>query len=233
MVISARYSSTCPLCGAPIRPGDQINWERGRPATHVTCPQAKVAETPLKLRLTGEHRGAIQVGQTFRDRQHGIVTVVSVVPRFIREDGMSFGLMDESGWLFDVGARLASDDEARPILEREARAAERDRASKRLRELARQARKTWEQPARTPEGLTPEGERLIDKQNIYGGGDWWVVGTEHIWYVQNNGMDGDDWSRNNVRTGGAGAIGWRTPFDPTLAAELRQLAETLKQTRED
>jgi hypothetical protein len=72
-----------------------------------------------------------------------------------------------------------------------------------------------------PDGSNvPEGVRVHDTQNLYGGGDWFVVGSDWIWYVQNNGMDGDDWAVNNVRTGGAGAIGWRVPYDPELAAKL-------------
>lgn len=78
---------------------------------------------------------------------------------------------------------------------------------------------------------TPEGERLLDTQTIYGGGDWFVLGSD-IWYVRNNGADGDNWSYNNVRTGGAGAIGWRIPYDPALAAELRAFdAELLARKR--
>jgi len=69
-----------------------------------------------------------------------------------------------------------------------------------------------------------EGERLIDTQNIYGGGSWFVVTDAHIWYVRNNGMDGDDWSRNNVRTGGAGAIGYRIAYCADLAEQLRKLS---------
>lgn len=41
----------------------------------------------------------------------------------------------------------------------------------------------------------------------------------------NNGRDGDNWSRNNVTTGGAGAIGWRIPYDEAVACELRELAQ--------
>lgn len=75
-----------------------------------------------------------------------------------------------------------------------------------------------------PEGQhQPEGERLLDTQTIYGGGDWFVITVSHIWYVKNNGADGDAWSRNNIITGGAGAIGWRIPLDPALADELRNL----------
>lgn len=75
-----------------------------------------------------------------------------------------------------------------------------------------------------PEGQhSPEGERLLDTQDLYGGGEWFVIGNSHIWYVRNNGMDGDDWSRNNVITAGAGAIGWRIPLTTELEARLRKI----------
>ena len=48
-----------------------------------------------------------------------------------------------------------------------------------------------------------------------------------IWYIENNGMDGDDWSRNNVMTGGAGAIGWMIPYDKKLADELKELNDII------
>jgi len=76
-----------------------------------------------------------------------------------------------------------------------------------------------------PEGEhIPEGERVLDTANIYGGGDWFVIGPERIWYVRNNGADGDNWSANNVRTGGAGAIGWYIQFDAQIADHLQTLA---------
>lgn len=71
----------------------------------------------------------------------------------------------------------------------------------------------------------PEGEKLLDTGNVYGGGDWFVIGEDRIWYVENNGMDGDNWALNNVRTGGAGAIGWHIPFDEQMAGCLRQMAK--------
>ncbi len=77
-----------------------------------------------------------------------------------------------------------------------------------------------------PEGTnSPVGDRLFDSQDVHGGGDWFVVGPEHIWHIKNNGMDGDDWTLNNVRTGGAGAIGRRVPADPELTDELQKLAK--------
>ena len=71
----------------------------------------------------------------------------------------------------------------------------------------------------------PEGERLFDTQNVNGGGHWFVLSGDDIWFVMNNGRDGDNWSRNNVTTGGAGAIGWRIPYDEAVACELRELAQ--------
>jgi len=77
-----------------------------------------------------------------------------------------------------------------------------------------------------PEGdNSPDGERLFDTQTIYGGGDWFVLGDKEIWYVRNNGADGDDWSANNVRTGGAGAIGWRIPYLRSVADKLKSLTQ--------
>lgn len=94
----------------------------------------------------------------------------------------------------------------------------------RVKEIGEQIRKTGEKPEGTN---VPEGDRLFDTQNIYGGGDWFVAGPEYLWYVQNNGMDGDNWSYNNVRTGGAGAIGYRVPASSPMTAELRRLASEL------
>jgi hypothetical protein len=67
----------------------------------------------------------------------------------------------------------------------------------------------------------PSGNKLdIKPQNLYGGGEWLVVEPDHVWFVLNNGADGDDWSRNNVETGGAGAIGWRAPLTGELKAMI-------------
>lgn len=47
MKITAKYASTCPSCGHPINPGDQVEWERGKKATHITCPQGQVSKGPF------------------------------------------------------------------------------------------------------------------------------------------------------------------------------------------
>jgi len=76
------------------------------------------------------------------------------------------------------------------------------------------------------EKIRVEGEKIqnpLNPENPWGGGEWWVIQPEWIWYVRNNGFDGDNWSVNNVQTGGAGAIGVRVPFSEELAAQIRSL----------
>jgi len=78
-------------------------------------------------------------------------------------------------------------------------------------------------------GHRPPGEQIwIDKTALgYGGGTWVVIepGDNYFWYVKNNGADGDDWSNNNVSTGGAGAIGYRLP----MTEEARVLIDVAKE----
>lgn len=75
-----------------------------------------------------------------------------------------------------------------------------------------------------PDGpITLRSQHLCGGPTIYGGGEWFVVEPDGIWLVRNNGGDGDDWSRNNILTGGAGAIGWRVPVDAEMADKIAQL----------
>lgn len=227
--IRSRYGGTCSECGRTIPADTAVEWDRAsRQIRHVKCPVSLPPVPPGAVRqtMTGETKyEAPAVGHVFRDRPTGqILTVLRVTARYIREDGMSFGLMDESGWLFDLTCRPATDAEAAPILAAEQAAETKRRAKHRATEIARQIQERGERPAGSH---TTEGERILDSQTLYGGGNWFAVGREHIWYCQNNGGDGDDWSRNNVRTGGAGAIGWRIPFDQDLADELIALGSVL------
>ena len=67
------------------------------------------------------------------------------------------------------------------------------------------------------------GTVVSDTMNVYGGGMLISVddSTGKAWLVINNGADGDDWSINTIRTGGAGAYGYIADLDtvrPALAA---------------
>jgi len=121
-------------------------------------------------------------------------------------------------------------EEAEILMSRDKKADEDRRRAKeereRLERVVAEVREAFEY-AKVPHGMNSiEGERIdnpLDPQNIYGGGEWFVIQKNKIWYVKNNGMDGDDWSRNNVETGGAGAIGCYVKFDEKLAAKIRSL----------
>lgn len=40
MTITARFGGKCTKCGGTIRPGDSIEWAKGKGATHATkCPE--------------------------------------------------------------------------------------------------------------------------------------------------------------------------------------------------
>ncbi len=158
------------------------------------------------------------------------VTVLTASKKYFREDGMSFGVGDESGYVYMATARPATAEESAPLVSREAM---REKQAATTREIDALAKKFREQGERPEDAGRVDGERILDTQNIYGGGDWWVIQPDAIWYIQNNGADGDNWSLNNVRTGGAGAIGWRMPFNKTMVPQLREADRILKTKETD
>lgn len=160
-----------------------------------------------------------------REGEDGILYIIRTNPRYFREDGMSFGVGRNSGHLYEYYARPATAEEAAPLLEREEKRRMATEAGKRRSALADKIRSEGSIP---PGKHVPEGERVSDTSNVYGGGDWFIVGDDYIWYVENNGMEGDDWSLNNVQTGGAGAIGWRVPYDEDLAEQIRNLPDSTR-----
>ncbi|MBV8235725.1 MAG: hypothetical protein JO075_08490 [Acidimicrobiia bacterium] len=137
---------------------------------------------------------------------------------------MSFGVGAERGHIFGATCRAATEEELRPIRSRIEEKARSKQAAKDLEAVAERVRK-----GERPEGRNrPEGEVVSagGGEPAYGGGQWFVIGADWIWFVENNGGDGDDWSPNNVTTGGAGAIGWRVPAEAGLAEQIRELAAT-------
>lgn len=62
-------------------------------------------------------------------------------------------------------------------------------------------------------------------ENIYGGGEWWVITKKFIWRIKNNGFDGANWGLNNIHTGGAGAIGHRVKYNSELEKLIRKYVD--------
>lgn len=52
----------------------------------------------------------------------------------------------------------------------------------------------------------------INGHNIFGSGMFLSIDEKYLYICKNNGMDGDDWTHNNISTGGAGAILYRVPL---------------------
>jgi hypothetical protein len=98
-----------------------------------------------------------------------------------------------------------------------------ERAERQRRDLAGRI----QEAGTFPEKAEPAGHKITNRQNIYGGGDWFVVDPDAIWYVRNNGHDGDDWSLNNLATGGAGAMAWRIDSTPEDLAQLAAIEAVL------
>ncbi len=238
--MTAKYKSSCYVCGNLIKPGAQIDYDRARGgARHLGCTPYEPPADALYFRQGSGYGGrSYDPGEVLRSpawlvEQQGwpaYVTVLHVRKEYIREDGLSFGVGDDSGYIYDTYCRPATDEEAAPLIAAREERARLDAARQRVAAITRDIQARGDRPA--GDHLL-EGERLIDTQDLYGGGDWFVVGSEWIWHVANNGRDGDNWSANNVRTGGAGAIGYRVPFDQALADELRALAATLCARPED
>ena len=77
---------------------------------------------------------------------------------------------------------------------------------------------------------TPDGEIIPigAGQDASGGGRWFVIGHDYIWAVQNNGKEEDNWTLNNVKTDGPGAVGARIPVEAKLAGSIKALARATR-----
>ena len=47
----------------------------------------------------------------------------------------------------------------------------------------------------------------------FGEGQLFILESSYIWYIINNGRKGDDYSLNNIKTTGPGAVGFRISYD--------------------
>ena len=232
MTITAKYPGRCRVCGGAIRVGETIEWKKGSVAAHLKCPRSPSSPPssdtpaapadPAAVKISrGQGYGGqpYTVGQVLFLKWTGVYRVIKCGQRYVREDGLSFGVGDDQGYIYSASCVPATAAETAEWQARHDAAEERKQAATDLAAWKRRTTEIGEKPER--EVGFPEGERLQDTRTIYGGGDCIVIAEDKIWYIRNNGADGDDWSRNNVRTGGAGAIGRYIPRTVEVEAALR------------
>jgi hypothetical protein len=253
----AKYPGKCSVCGQRFAAGTEITWDsETRKTAHILCPAAAgdpwyngniapktavpkatatapKADDEVKMYFVSHNRnGGPAIGTALKAKDGKIVTVVRKTARFVNQDEVDdmddFSNGGRPYWSVTAYCRLATEDEAAPVLAAIAKAEEVKIAKKRVQEIKDMFVKSEFLAPKIPGGYILDGERLIDTATVYGGGDWFVIEDDSIWFVRNNGGDGDCWDLNNVRTGGAGGIGWKLPMDEALVAELRKLDALLK-----
>ena len=69
---------------------------------------------------------------------------------------------------------------------------------------------------------------LYDTFNMYGSGERIVLDGDYVWYIRNNGMDGDAWDQNNYSTGGAGAVAYKVKRTELIDDKLKQISPELE-----
>lgn len=234
MTIIAKFPGKCTSCGKPINVGEKIEWSKTAGASHASCQKIEVPDNAITVGGgSGYGYEPYTQNSVIRNSKHNIeqgqpeyLYVLVAKSRYYREEGMSFGVGDESGYIYSAVCRPATAEEAAPLIELiKQREADALRAQE-LKNIFSDIQKNGEYPQGSH---NPEGQEIeIQKRSIYGTGEWIVAGAEYIWAVRNNGMDGDNWSANNVRTGGAGAIGYRVPATAELYNKIMTLCGGVK-----
>jgi hypothetical protein len=151
--------------------------------------------------------------------------ILTAKSRRVREDGMSFGVGDDSGTLYSATARAATEEESAPLRTQLGRLDVARDAQIELRDIVESIGATGTQPA----SAQPTGEIVWSRNGGSGGYFerlWIDVSGGQIWHDRYNGADGDDWSYNNC--GGYAVVryvAWTADLDARIRARLAVLAE--------
>lgn len=199
----------------PFVPGASLRkewWTNSRGPEHDAVPGGVLVSD------NGENR-----------RVSGVITVVAANERYYADEGMSFGVGDEQGHYYSAQVRAATDEEAAPVLEAEARRAARKELGDRVGRLLAWRHGRVEDAERPPAGSPDLGGlrslpqvplRQHDNTLLYADELYLDEPGGWLWTVVHNGMDGDTWDANNL----PGHIAARHP----LTSERRQLVADLR-----
>lgn len=184
---------------------------------------------PQEIKLRGGsgygHDGW-EVGQVVRMSDKSVAAgkprwlmVTKTSKKYIRDDGMSFGVGDDSGYLYSADARPATQEEYGPVQAEQEKQEATSVAKKELRDIHRgiKSSKNWVAGTNLP---LPKGEIIpVGRQDLrlYGTGDTLILTPDYVYAMELCGADGDTWNGNF----GATQRGWRVPADPELVAKIR------------
>ncbi len=191
--------------------------------------------------VTDNKNIGFEVGEIIKS-QDGRLGKVIKAWKYYEEDTMSLGYMIDGGWIIcaKCDTYAVTEEEKRRFEEKEKRYEERRVIERKISEkekeihdavynLVHYIRNNGDYPE--GRGIQVEGIVIYDSFDIYGGGQRIVVDGVTVWGIQNNGGDGDDWSYNNIRTGGAGAIGYKMQINDTckeFIEKINKLKEELE-----
>lgn len=214
-------------------------------AEYVEIKEQKEIEDAKRyftIQTVSEYKGDGYKGGEIVRFCDGRLGKVVKVWRYYEEDTLSLGYLCDGGWLIfaKCDTYAVTEEEKKQFEEKERAYEEEKELRKRISEKKKEIRNTVNELAchimengECPEGkgILVDGEILYDTFDIYGAGQRIVINGSFVWILRNNGADGDDWSLNNIRTGGAGAIGHKMQVNYTCKVyieKIKQLKEELK-----
>jgi hypothetical protein len=199
------YNGRCNVCGNKIRAGEEIEWTKAEGAAHLACAQGASKEVykhngPTYDLCGGSGYGCqgwtrgevIRANAKRREKDPSCpewLYIMTAKRSYIREDGLSFGVGNDSGYYYTATARAATEAEYASAAEQYAKA-ETARAQAKVRA---EAIKEIEAMCRAGERVgdenspIPSGTQIIAREGVQGSGreiivlgednvSWWCSG---------------------------------------------------------
>ena len=222
MSISAKYPGVCARTWRDYSAGTAL----------IRTKEGWSIDDDLRLPLEATiiaYRGdgeSFMVGETFRHRDGKIITVVAYRSQYFAEDGLTFGVGAESGYLHKASCRPATQEESDAVI-----AAECKSEARRQSDVAYPSLFDKEAGERVPpRRRRPSGETVKIKggHSITGHGTEVLIeeGETYVWVIEDNGADGHCWANTNIGTPGyAGEIGFRFDATPERLSWVRHYQE--------
>lgn len=213
MTITAKYPSTCAVCGRRIQVGEQIEWKKGSPARHTGCKaSASKSAAPRKSSFpsSAPAAGAELIRMRRRGRSDGRYDKGDV---FHGPNVHVVGGGEDGHWYYVYAARMASPNEdngdydwmeelwVRPATMEEATAPAAKRAAAELRSklkddlpAAIRAGHDGADPRMPSDKKVPAGATRIQLDGNVAGSTRVYVTDERAWYVDSMGDDYACWT---------------------------------------